>query len=84
MRNFIKFEIGGGNDTHIWLDWWHSAGLPYEKYDFRVIYDAHSQLDARLSTVLRRGAWLWNPARSDELVEIQGKLSDLTIGDSDN
>jgi len=31
VRNFIKFEIGDGNDIHIWLDWWHSAGILYEK-----------------------------------------------------
>lgn len=64
----------------MWLDWWHPSGVLYEKYSFRDIYDADSQLDARLLTVLTRGAWVCNPARSDDLVEIQGRLLEVNVG----
>jgi hypothetical protein len=49
----------------------------------RVIYDAHSKLDARLESVIKDGHWNWRPARSDQLVDIQSKLSLVPLGGID-
>lgn len=59
VRKFIMFEVGDGKDIHLWLDNWHPVGVLLEKYGYRAVYDAHSNLDARLSTVLKNGNWNW-------------------------
>lgn len=43
----------------------------------------HSKLEAWLLSVLRNGTWFWNPARSDALVDIQGRVSEVAIGECD-
>lgn len=54
-----------------------------DKFGYRVIYDAHSRLDARLSSVIKDGEWFWGPARSDSLVEIRSKLSMAALSGND-
>jgi hypothetical protein len=72
-RKFLKLEVGDGRDIHLWFDWWHLNGGPYEKYGYQVVYDAHSKMEARLSTVIREEKWNWRPARSEELVVLREK-----------
>jgi hypothetical protein len=48
----LKFEVGDGNNIHLWFDNWHPAGVLYEKYGFRVVHDSHSKLEARVSMIL--------------------------------
>jgi hypothetical protein len=48
-----------------------------------VIYDSSLSTDAKLSSILLNGDWFWPRARSEDLVEIQNKLSDRKIGQSD-
>ena len=67
----------------MWVDHWHPAGVLLEKYGFRVVYDAHSRLEARLSSVLVNGGWCWSPARSDDLVDIQSRLHEIPLGECD-
>lgn len=57
----------------MWLDNWDPAGVLIEKYGFRIIYT--------FSTVLNNRVWCWRPTRSDDLVDIQGKLPEVRIGD---
>jgi hypothetical protein len=67
----------------MWVDNWHPIGILLDKYGFRVVYDAHSSREARLSSVLSNGNWCWSPARSDSLVEIQSRLPEVLLGESD-
>jgi hypothetical protein len=67
---FLKFDVGNGRKIHLWTDWWHPSGVLLYEFGYRVIDDAHSWLDARLSSVIRNGEWFWGPATSDSLVEI--------------
>ena len=46
---------------------------------YRVIYDAASNYEARVSTVLKNKLWSWNPIRSDHLGSIQRKLHHLVV-----
>jgi hypothetical protein len=39
----------------MWVDNWHSAGALFEQYGFRVVYDAESRLEAKLSIVIIDG-----------------------------
>jgi hypothetical protein len=82
-RNFLSFSVGTGQNIHLWFDAWHPDGVLYEKYGHRVIYDAHSKLEARLDSVIIDGHWNWRPARSDQLVNIQSKLSLVPLGEMD-
>jgi hypothetical protein len=43
-------------------------------HGYRVIYDARSKLDAKLSNVIKGKEWGWLPARFESLVNIQSKL----------
>jgi hypothetical protein len=70
----LKFEVGSGENIHMWLDSWHPAGILLETYGQRVVYDAHSSMEAKLSSVIVNGDWYWKPARSEALVEIQARL----------
>jgi hypothetical protein len=76
-KRFLKFEVGNGDNIHMWLDLWHPAGVLIEQYGFRVVYDAQSNIEAKLSSVICNGEWVWRPARSDSLVEIQVKFGSV-------
>jgi hypothetical protein len=73
--------VGDGNSFHLWLDWWQPDGILYEQYGYRVVYDARSKWDAKLSSVMEGKEWEWQPARSEELVSIQSKLPMVKIGE---
>jgi hypothetical protein len=49
---FLRYEVGIGEHIHLWLDWWHPMGVLFEKFGFKVVYDAHSTLEAKLSSVI--------------------------------
>jgi hypothetical protein len=56
----------------------------FERYDFRIIYNANSRMDSKLSSVLSNGIWCWKPARSEDLVDIQCCLPEVHLGPVDN
>ena len=77
-RRFIKFDVGDGKNFFFfffWHDNWHPAGVLFQKYGFRVIYDAASKFEAKVEIVLHNKVWVWRPARSEELVNMQSNLS---------
>jgi hypothetical protein len=55
----------------------------FEKFGFRMVYDAHSTLEAKLSSVIQNGNWCWSPPRSDALVKIQAGLYEVRLGSCD-
>jgi hypothetical protein len=56
-RQFILFNVGNGENIFLWLHYWHPDWVLHETYGHRVIYDAGSKLDAKLSSVLRNNSW---------------------------
>uniref|UniRef100_A0A2N9FAP0 Reverse transcriptase domain-containing protein n=1 Tax=Fagus sylvatica TaxID=28930 RepID=A0A2N9FAP0_FAGSY len=44
-------------------------------YGHRTVYDAASSINAKVKSVLHNNEWCWKPARSEDLVDIQSKLS---------
>jgi hypothetical protein len=48
-----------------------------------VVYDAGSNLDAKVSSIIRDGEWFCNGARSNKLVAIQSRLHEVSIGVTD-
>jgi hypothetical protein len=83
VRDFIFFEVGDGQNIHLWFDNWHPCGVLIERYGSRVVYDARSGLNSKLSSVLSNGNWCWNPARSEDLVAIQSRLPEIVLGHVD-
>jgi len=79
-RGLIRFEAGTGENIHLWIDNWHPFGALVEKFGFRIVYDSCSNLEAKLSSVLKDGIWCWRPAHSEDLVEIQTKLPEMHLG----
>jgi len=82
-RDFIKFEVGTGSQIHMWIDNWHPFGGLVDRFGYRVVYDSHSRLEAKLDSVLKNGVWCWKPARSEMLVDIQSRLPEVPIGEID-
>ena len=52
-------------------------------YGYRAVYDAHSSVEAKLSSVIHNEDWFWRLARSKALVEIQARLSEIRLGSMD-
>jgi hypothetical protein len=84
VRNFISFEVGDGQNIHLWFDNCHPCGILIERYGSRVVYDASSGLNSKLSSVLSNGNWCWKPARSEDLVAIQSRLPEIALSPVDN
>jgi len=55
-------------------------GILYEQYGYRVVYDARSKIEAKLSSVIKGKEWEWQAAKSEDLVSIQSKLPMVKIG----
>jgi len=82
-KEFISFKVGESHSIFLWLDCWHPTGRLLDTYGYRIVYDTGSNLDARVSSVLIDRRWVWPPARSDLIVEIQNRLCDVAIGERD-
>jgi hypothetical protein len=82
-KQFILSKVGKDKNIFLWLDSWHPDGILHDIYGYRVIYDAGSQLESKVSSVLVDGCWRWPPARSEELVKIQSALPMVDIGSVD-
>jgi hypothetical protein len=54
-----------------------------DAYGLRIVYDSGIGIDARVSSVLQNGNWVWPPAWSDHLVDIQSRLPDIELRDVD-
>jgi hypothetical protein len=79
----LSFKVGTGHNISLWFDAWHPDGRLIDTYGFWAVYDSGLSLNACVSTVLHEGSWNWPPARSDDLVAIQVRLSDVKIGEAD-
>ncbi|XP_062166142.1 uncharacterized protein LOC133872568 [Alnus glutinosa] len=82
-KEFLSFKVGDGQSIFLWLDNWHPNGYLLGKYGHRVVHDAGSTIGNKLSTVIRDGEWCWPPARSKNLVELQSRLLEVSLGGTD-
>jgi hypothetical protein len=82
-RNLLSYEIGDGSSIFLWHDCWHPNGVLYQLYGHRIVLDVASSLCAKVSSVFQNKEWCWRLARSDDLVEVQSKLSLIHLKESD-
>jgi len=79
---FIRFKVGNGSRIFLWFDQWHPFGYLLDNLGHRVVYDAGFPVGSKLSAIIRNGSWFWPYARSDTIVAIQSKLTDVPIGNT--
>jgi hypothetical protein len=82
-KTFIQYQVKDGSKIFLWYDHWHPARYLLDKYGFQVVYDSGFSKEAKLSSILLEGDWFWRSTRSKDLVAIQSKLPEITIGDTD-
>lgn len=63
------FQMENGN-IFMWHDAWHLLGPLLLKYPYRLVYDAASSPQAKLSSVISGESWNWPVARSNSDVEV--------------
>ena len=70
-KRILKFEVSNiGESIFFFL---------VEAFGHRVVFDAHSRLEAILSYVILNEDWFRRPARSKALVEIQARQINVPI-----
>lgn len=79
----IRYEVDSGSNIFLQHDCWHPDIVLYNKYGHRVVYDAASKPDSKLSSVLRDGNGVWNLAHSNDLAAIHSKLSLVRLVEED-
>ena len=76
----MRFEVGDEKTIHLWIDYGHPAGILLDIYGYRAVYDTHSNVEAKLASVIHNGDWLWKPTKSEALVKVQARLSEINLG----
>jgi hypothetical protein len=56
-QSILSFDVRNGKNIYFWFDACHLDEMLYEKYGHRVIYDAHSKLEAQLDSIIQDGQW---------------------------
>lgn len=79
-KRFLHFELGNGQQIHLWYDSWHPYGGFFDRYGYRIIHEARSNPEAKLCFVISNDNWNWFPDRSDQMVDIQSKLCLANVG----
>ena len=82
-RDLLSHEVRDGSTISLWHDRWHPNGVLYQTYGHRIVHDAASNLQAKVSSVIQNKEWCWCPARLEDMAEIQSKLSLIQIKESD-
>jgi hypothetical protein len=69
----------------VFLRWdrWHPASYILDMFGFRVVYDSGLSLHTKLASLIKNSDQFWSHARSDALVEIQGRLYKVMLGGDD-
>ncbi|KAA0036886.1 zf-RVT domain-containing protein [Cucumis melo var. makuwa] len=86
LKHHVRMKVGNGNRCRVWLDPWLQGGAILEQVGERVLYDAASRREARLSDFIDpNGEWLW-PRVSLELIDLWERVQEvspcLSVSDS--
>lgn len=81
LRNLIKpmtrFVLGKGDKILFWIDQWHPKGPLLSVYSQRTLFGSDICTTTFLSQIINNGEWIWPPARSPEMLEIQSSAAGL-------
>ncbi|KAI8537304.1 hypothetical protein RHMOL_Rhmol09G0013100 [Rhododendron molle] len=70
VQPLIKYVIGNGNTTFLWLDNWHAAGPLYNLFGEDIVHNVGSSLLAKVSSIIQNGDWHWPRQRNRAIMQI--------------
>lgn len=56
-QKLIKYQVGNGKDTFLWLDNWHLLGPLYKRVGDGVVFNMSRSLKAKVASIFRGGRW---------------------------
>lgn len=83
FHNCIRHKIGSGDSIFTWFDYWHSDGPLVKKYGLRIVYDAVSTPDSKLSDYITEGVWTFPAISSRNLIRIANNLPTINHNTTD-
>ena len=81
-QSFIKYKIGNGRDTWMWLDNWHPNGPLVKHYGPRIVYDSGRNITDWVSNFIQNNRWNLPIARSRDLINIKNNMPLYRLDDS--
>ncbi|XP_058216962.1 uncharacterized protein LOC131327851 [Rhododendron vialii] len=63
-QSLIKYQVGNGQNTHLWLDNWHPLGPLFKRFGESVVYNLGKSLLSKVSFIIHNGAWRWPRQRN--------------------
>lgn len=66
----IKYVVGNGARTFLWLDNWHPLGPLYFMFGDRVEFNMGRSLAAKVESLIRNNLWRWARRRNEVTKEI--------------
>lgn len=67
---FIRHVIGNGNNTFLWLDYWHPQGPLYKVFGVTIVWNVVRSLLAKVSAILQNGEWHWPRRRNRSIMQL--------------
>lgn len=67
VQPLIHYKVGGGRDTFTWYGSWHKEGPLVKKFGRRIMYDAASGANCKLSNYIVNGEWVFDFPRHASL-----------------
>lgn len=64
IQPWIKYIIGDGKSTYLWVDNWHNLGLLCKRFGDSGDFHVGRPLSAKVSSIIHNGAWQWPRPRS--------------------
>ncbi len=82
-KDLLSYEVWDGSTIFLWHDRWHPNGVLYQAYGHKIVYDAARYLNAKVSSVNQNKEWWCGLAKSEDMVDLQYKLSLIHLKDKD-
>ena len=66
----IRYIVGDGTNTLLWLDDWHPLGQPHQNFEDNVVRNIGSSLLVKVSFIICNGDWSWPRQRNRSIMRI--------------
>ncbi|XP_058211737.1 uncharacterized protein LOC131323919 [Rhododendron vialii] len=70
VQPLIKYVIGNGNGTFLWLDYWHDVGPLYKVFGEGIVNNVGSSLLGKVSSIIQNGEWCWPRQRNRAIMQL--------------
>lgn len=70
LKRKIKYRIGNGENTNLWMDNWHSLGHFLDRYGDRLLHDSSLNRIAKVKKIIYGETWNQTVANSCSLIEV--------------